>query len=85
MFGGAPPKPKNRASGGFRGVTRSRSERPRLQHADGPQGQQFPILERKRRTLGRVNDEIMATIVATRREAGLDAQPGSEEVLTPRW
>jgi hypothetical protein len=66
---------EDRASGGFRGVTRSRSERPRLQHADGPQGRQFPILERKRRTLGRVNDEIMATIIATRREAGLDALP----------
>ena len=45
-------------------------------------GSNFPILERKRRTLARVNDEIVATIVATLREAGLDAQPGSEEALT---
>src|SRR5512141_2693865 len=44
-------------------------------------GINYPILERKRRTLGRVNDEIVATIVATLREAGLDAQPGSEEGL----
>ena len=42
----------------------------------------FPILERKRRTLSRVNDEIVATIIATVREAGLDAQPGSEEGLS---
>ena len=45
-------------------------------------GSNFPILERKRRTLARINDEIVATIVATSREAGLDAQPGSEEALT---
>ena len=45
-------------------------------------GSNFPILERKRRTLARVNDEIVATIVVTLREAGLDAQPGSEEALT---
>src|SRR5664279_3213571 len=45
-------------------------------------GINYPILERKRRTLARVNDEIVATIVATLREAGLDAQPGNEEGLT---
>ena len=45
-------------------------------------GINYPILERKRRTLARVNDEIVASIVATLREAGLDAQPGSEEGLT---
>ena len=42
----------------------------------------FPTFERKPRTIGRVNDEIVATIVATLREAGLDAQPGSEDALT---
>jgi hypothetical protein len=42
----------------------------------------FPILERKRRTLSRVNDEIVATIVATIQEAGLEAQPGNEEGLS---
>jgi len=42
----------------------------------------FPTYERKQRTLDRVNDEIMATIVVTSREAGLEAQPGSEEGLT---
>jgi len=42
----------------------------------------YPILERKQRTLARVNDEIVATIVATLRQAGLDAQPGSEEGLS---
>jgi hypothetical protein len=45
-------------------------------------GSTYPILERKRRTLARVNDEIVATIVATLREAGLEAEPGSEEGLT---
>jgi hypothetical protein len=45
-------------------------------------GSNFPILERKRRTLARVNDEVVAAIVVTLREAGLDAQPGSEEALT---
>ena len=42
----------------------------------------FPTFERKQRTLERVNDEIVATVVATLREAGLDAQPGSEEGLS---
>ena len=42
----------------------------------------FPTHERKQRTLERVNDEIVATIVANLREAGLDAQPGSEEGLS---
>ncbi|HZL32315.1 MAG TPA: hypothetical protein VFC54_14815 [Pseudolabrys sp.] len=40
---------------------------------------QYPTFERKQRTLERVNDEIVATIIATLREAGLDAQPGAEE------
>ncbi|MDO9412243.1 MAG: hypothetical protein Q7T81_06680 [Pseudolabrys sp.] len=42
----------------------------------------YPTHERKQRTLERVNDEIVATIVATLRENGLDAQPGSEEGLS---
>ncbi len=45
-------------------------------------GGNFPILERKKRTLARVNDEIVASIVVTLREAGLEAEPGSEEALT---
>ena len=45
-------------------------------------GGNYPILERKPRTLARVNDEIVASIVATLREAGLEAQPGSEDALT---
>ena len=39
---------------------------------------EYPTFERKPRTLERVNDEIVATIVATLRSAGLDARPGSE-------
>ena len=42
----------------------------------------FPTHERKQRTLERVNDEIVATIVATLKEAGLEALPGSEEGLS---
>jgi len=42
----------------------------------------FPTHERKPRTMDRVNDEIVASIVATLREAGLDAQPGAEEGLS---
>jgi len=42
----------------------------------------FPTFERKLRTNERVNDEIVASIVATLREAGLDAQPGAEDALS---
>jgi hypothetical protein len=42
----------------------------------------FPTHERKQRTLERVSDEIVATVVATLREAGLDAEPGSEEGIS---
>jgi Domain of unknown function (DUF4410) len=42
----------------------------------------FQTYERKQRTNARVNDEIVATIIAALKEAGLDAQPGSEEGLT---
>src|SRR6185369_11022197 len=43
---------------------------------------QYPTFERKQRTLERVNDEIVASIVVTMREAGLEAQPGNEDGLT---
>jgi hypothetical protein len=42
----------------------------------------FPTHERKPRTMDRVNDEIVAAMVATLREAGLEAQPGAEEGLS---
>ena len=42
----------------------------------------FPTFERKQRTIERVTDEVVATVVATLREAGLDAEPGSEEGLS---
>ena len=42
----------------------------------------FPTHQRKQRTLERVNDEILASIVVALREAGLEAQPGSEEGLS---
>jgi hypothetical protein len=49
----------------------------RLEHKVGS----FPTFERKTRTNERVNDEIVAAIVASLREAGLDAQPGNEDTL----
>ena len=42
----------------------------------------LPFHLRKERTLARVNDEIVATIVATVRGAGLDAAPGSVESVS---
>jgi hypothetical protein len=39
----------------------------------------FPPHERKPRTLERVNEEVVATIIATLRGAGLDAQSGGED------
>ncbi len=45
-------------------------------------GGNYPILERRQRTLARVNDEIVATIVADLHAAGLEAQPGGESTLS---
>lgn len=45
-------------------------------------GGNFPILERRQRTLERINDEIVATIIATVHEAGLDARPGAEQGIS---
>lgn len=42
----------------------------------------IPAHERKQKTAERVNDEIVATIVATLREAGLNARIGTEESLS---
>jgi hypothetical protein len=42
----------------------------------------YPTHERRQRTTERVNDEIVATVVATLREAGLEAQPGAEDAVT---
>lgn len=42
----------------------------------------YPTFERRPRTIARVNDEIVATIVAGLREAGLEAQPGDEDALS---
>jgi hypothetical protein len=44
----------------------------------------FPTFERKQRTNERTNDEIVASIVVSLREAGLDAQPGNEDSLALR-
>jgi hypothetical protein len=80
-FGGAPGRPKTILVSDFllssdlavidRGYTA------RLERKIGG----FPTHERKPRTIERVNDEIVASIIATVREAGLDAQPGSEDAL----
>lgn len=46
------------------------------------EGSDLPFHLRKERTLARVNDEIVATIVASLRESGLEAQPGAEDAVT---
>jgi hypothetical protein len=52
----------------------------RLEHKVGS----FPTFERKQRTNARVNDEMVATIIASLRDVGLEAQPGNEDGLTLR-
>lgn len=42
----------------------------------------YPTHERRQRTAERVNDEIVATVIASLREAGLEAQAGGEDMLT---
>jgi hypothetical protein len=80
--GGPPPRPKTIGVSDFifgDGVVAvDRGFTARLEHKVGA----FPTFERKQRTNERVNDEIVAAIVASLREAGLDAQPGNEDTLT---
>jgi hypothetical protein len=47
-------------------------------------GGNYPILERRGHVAARVNDEIVATIVADLRAAGLQARPGGEGALANR-
>jgi hypothetical protein len=82
VFGGAPPKPKTVLVADFVAAPEVGAIDRGFSVRMDRKGSNFPILERKRRTLARVNDELVATIVATLREAGLDAEPGSEEALT---
>ncbi len=81
-FSGPPPKPKSVVVTDFvlssdvtvidRGFTA------RLEHKTA----NLPTSERKPSTIARVNDEIVASLIATLRESGLEAQPGSEDALT---
>jgi len=80
--GGSSPRPKSILVSDFvfasEVVALDRSYTARLERKIGT----FPTHERKQRTLERVNDEILASIVVALREAGLEAQPGSEEGLS---
>lgn len=80
--GGASPRPKSILVSDFvvasEVVAIDRGYTARLERKIGS----FPTHERKQRTLERVNDEILASIVVTLREAGLEAQAGSEEGLS---
>jgi hypothetical protein len=80
--GGSSPRPKTIVVSDFvfasEVVAVDRGYTARLERKIGT----FPTHERKQRTLERVNDEIMASIVVALREAGLEAQPGSEEGLS---
>jgi hypothetical protein len=82
-FGGGPaPRPKTIGVSDFvfgDGVVAvDRSFTARLEKKVG----EFPTFERKTRTAERVNDEIVASIVASLREAGLEAQPGNDDTLS---
>jgi hypothetical protein len=80
-FGGPAPRPKTIAVSDFifaEGVAAvDRGFTARLEHKVGA----FPTFERKQRTNERVNDEIVASIVASLREAGFEAQPGNEDAF----
>ena len=80
--GGSSPRPKSILVSDFVFATEvvalDRSYTARLERKIGT----FPTHERKQRTLERVNYEILASIVVALREAGLEAQPGSEEGLS---
>ena len=81
-FGGAPSRPKTVVVTDFvlasEVVVLDRGYTARLERKSGG----LATYDRKPRTAERINDEIVATIVATLREGGLDAQPGSEDALT---
>lgn len=80
-FGGPAPRPKTVLVSDFvfssDVVAVDRGFTTRLERKVG----HFPTHERKQRTNERVNDEIVAAIVASLREAGIEAQPGNEEGL----
>lgn len=82
IFGGSLPRPKTVVVTDFvfssDVVALDRGFTARLSRKLG----EIPPHERKQRTAERVNDEIVATIVATLRENGLEARPGSEDTLT---
>jgi len=81
-FGGKTAKPRTIVVTDFafasEVVTLDRGFTARLSRKIG----EIPPHERKQRTIERVNDEIVATIVATLRAGGLEAKPGSEETLS---
>jgi hypothetical protein len=81
-FGAPPPRPKTVVVSDFvlsdDVVVIDRGFTARLEHKSGG----LATNDRKPRTVERINDEIVASLVATLREAGLDAQPGSEDSLT---
>lgn len=80
--GSTAPKPKSVAVSDFvfsqEVVAVDRGYTARLERKIG----EYPTFERKQRTLERVNDEIVATIVVTLREAGLEARAANEDTLT---
>jgi hypothetical protein len=82
MFGGAPGRPKSVVVTDFVAAAEVAAIDRGFSTRQEAKGGNFPILERRQRTLSRVNDEIVATIIATLREAGLDAAPGSEQGLS---
>lgn len=82
MFGDAPVKPKSIVVTDFTVAPEVDAIDRGFSARMDRNGSNFPILERKQRTLARVNDEIVAAIIVTLQDAGLQAQSGSEEGLT---
>jgi hypothetical protein len=82
MLGGAPARPKSVIVSDFLAAAEVAAIDRGFSTRQEAKGGNFPILERRQRTLSRVNDEIIATIIATLHEAGLEAAPGSEQGLS---
>jgi hypothetical protein len=82
LFGGAASKPKSVIVSDFVAASEVTATDNGFNTRLERRGGNFPILERRQRTLARVNDEIVAAIIADVRAVGLEAHPGSESSLS---
>ena len=84
MFGGSPGRPKSVVVSDFLAAAEVAAIDRGFSTRQEAKGGNFPILERRQRTLSRVNDEIVATIIATLGEAGLTQRPAASRVVVRR-